>query len=235
MTACLTSTSAASSLPAGCFLKRSKETGITQSHSANRTRDWLRNHSWDVTDHPPYSPDLAPSDFHLFGSLKKHLTSALQQTPTWSKLSPTGHRHLTPMSSTPGYKPWCHAGTDAEMPKVVTWRSGVYHLLYTCHVHIEVGIKFSASECLLFTLLITLHAEYFPSSPFGYEHTFLRPNVFVIAQKYKSSSKQRMLTISTTLLILMLISHSNRATCFNQWWSSSGHPVSQKLEILQLN
>jgi histone-lysine N-methyltransferase SETMAR len=23
--------------------------------------------------HPPYSPDLAPSDFHLFGQLKKHL------------------------------------------------------------------------------------------------------------------------------------------------------------------
>ena len=24
-------------------------------------------------DHPPYSPDLAPSDFHLFLHLKKHL------------------------------------------------------------------------------------------------------------------------------------------------------------------
>ena len=25
-------------------------------------------------DHPPYSPDVAPSDFHLFLHLKKHLT-----------------------------------------------------------------------------------------------------------------------------------------------------------------
>jgi histone-lysine N-methyltransferase SETMAR len=24
-------------------------------------------------DHPPYNPDLAPSDFHLFLHLKKHL------------------------------------------------------------------------------------------------------------------------------------------------------------------
>jgi len=24
-------------------------------------------------DHPPYSPDLAPTDFHLFLHLKKHL------------------------------------------------------------------------------------------------------------------------------------------------------------------
>jgi histone-lysine N-methyltransferase SETMAR len=27
-----------------------------------------------MLDHPPYSPDLAPSDFHLFLHLKKHLT-----------------------------------------------------------------------------------------------------------------------------------------------------------------
>jgi len=26
-----------------------------------------------VMDHSPYSSDLAPSDFHLFGPLKKHL------------------------------------------------------------------------------------------------------------------------------------------------------------------
>jgi histone-lysine N-methyltransferase SETMAR len=25
-------------------------------------------------DYPPYSPDIAPSDFYLFGFLKKHLT-----------------------------------------------------------------------------------------------------------------------------------------------------------------
>jgi histone-lysine N-methyltransferase SETMAR len=42
-------------------------------HSANRTRDLLRRYHWDVLDHPPYNPDLALSDFHLFGPLKKHL------------------------------------------------------------------------------------------------------------------------------------------------------------------
>jgi hypothetical protein len=25
---------------------------------------------WDVLPHPPYSPDLAPSDYNLFGSMK---------------------------------------------------------------------------------------------------------------------------------------------------------------------
>jgi len=37
----------------------------TISQRKRRTRD--------ILDHPPYSPDLAASDFHLFLHLKKHL------------------------------------------------------------------------------------------------------------------------------------------------------------------
>jgi hypothetical protein len=33
----------------------------------------LRRYNWEVLDHFLYSPDLAPSDFHLFGPLKNHL------------------------------------------------------------------------------------------------------------------------------------------------------------------
>ena len=32
----------------------------------------MEKFKWDILDHPPYSPDLAPSDFHLFLHLKKH-------------------------------------------------------------------------------------------------------------------------------------------------------------------
>ncbi|GFN85560.1 mariner mos1 transposase [Plakobranchus ocellatus] len=28
---------------------------------------------WEILPHPAHSPDLAPSDFHLFGPLKRHL------------------------------------------------------------------------------------------------------------------------------------------------------------------
>jgi histone-lysine N-methyltransferase SETMAR len=31
---------------------------------------------FDLIDHPPYSPDLAPSDYYLFPKLKKHLKGA---------------------------------------------------------------------------------------------------------------------------------------------------------------
>ena len=39
-------------------------------HVANKTINKLRKFHWE---HPPYSPDLAPSDFHLFSLLKKFL------------------------------------------------------------------------------------------------------------------------------------------------------------------
>src|SRR5215469_9882069 len=43
-------------------------------HTATVTQDWLTRQYWEVLDHPPYSPDLAPSDFHLFGALKRNLS-----------------------------------------------------------------------------------------------------------------------------------------------------------------
>ena len=43
-------------------------------HSANLTTATLRSFKWEVLQHPPYSPDLALSDFHLFGPLKHHLS-----------------------------------------------------------------------------------------------------------------------------------------------------------------
>ena len=41
--------------------------------SQNETYGFCAEFKWDILDHPPYSPDLAPSDFHLFLHLKKHL------------------------------------------------------------------------------------------------------------------------------------------------------------------
>ncbi|GFO14300.1 LReO_3 protein [Plakobranchus ocellatus] len=42
-------------------------------HSANLTQQWLQRYGWEILPHPAHSPDLAPSDFHLFGPLKCHL------------------------------------------------------------------------------------------------------------------------------------------------------------------
>ncbi|GFO06154.1 collagen alpha-1(iv) chain [Plakobranchus ocellatus] len=42
-------------------------------HSANLTQQWLQRYGWEILPHPAHCPDLAPSDFHLFGPLKRHL------------------------------------------------------------------------------------------------------------------------------------------------------------------
>jgi [histone H3]-lysine36 N-dimethyltransferase SETMAR len=42
-------------------------------HIAKVTRQKLEELGWEVLPHPPYSPDLAPSDYHLFRSIRNHL------------------------------------------------------------------------------------------------------------------------------------------------------------------
>jgi histone-lysine N-methyltransferase SETMAR len=42
-------------------------------HAAARTQAMLQEFGWEVLQHPPYSPDLDPSDFHLFPKLKEFL------------------------------------------------------------------------------------------------------------------------------------------------------------------
>jgi [histone H3]-lysine36 N-dimethyltransferase SETMAR len=44
-------------------------------HTSIATQQKLREFGWEVLMHPPYSPDLAPSDFHLFRSLQNSLGS----------------------------------------------------------------------------------------------------------------------------------------------------------------
>ena len=42
-------------------------------HVSNLTKHKLTNLKWIVVPHPPYSPDLAPSDYHLFRSMTHFL------------------------------------------------------------------------------------------------------------------------------------------------------------------
>ena len=43
------------------------------THSSKISRAVLREFRWEILSHPPYSPDLAPSDFFLFPKLKEHI------------------------------------------------------------------------------------------------------------------------------------------------------------------
>ena len=43
-------------------------------HVAIPVKNYLENSGWEVLPHPPYSPDFAPSDYHLFWSMQNALT-----------------------------------------------------------------------------------------------------------------------------------------------------------------
>jgi hypothetical protein len=51
-----------------CFLQDN-----VRPHTAALTMATLLKLKWDVLPHPPYSPDLAPSDYHFFGPMKSDL------------------------------------------------------------------------------------------------------------------------------------------------------------------
>jgi len=63
------------------------------AHQALATQKKLAYLGFQCLDHPPYSPDLVPSDYHLFRILEKQLKgtifrpmrrSLLQRRPSWT-------------------------------------------------------------------------------------------------------------------------------------------------------
>jgi hypothetical protein len=65
-------------------------------NTAAHTVDALRALKFEVMKHPPYIPELAPSDFHLFGPMKEHLrgqkfaddNDVMEVVQSWLKATP---------------------------------------------------------------------------------------------------------------------------------------------------
>jgi histone-lysine N-methyltransferase SETMAR len=47
----------------------------TRPHVNKMTQRKIKELYWEILDHPQYSPDLAPSDYHLLRSLQNHLNN----------------------------------------------------------------------------------------------------------------------------------------------------------------
>lgn len=52
-------------------------------HTSQVVKEYLNELNWEVLSHPPYSPDLAPSDYHLFRSMAHGLAD--QQFETYDQ------------------------------------------------------------------------------------------------------------------------------------------------------
>ncbi len=59
-------------------------------HVANVVKTYLETLKWEVLSHPPYSPDLAPTDYHLFRSMTHGLEdvhfSSYEEAKNWIDL-----------------------------------------------------------------------------------------------------------------------------------------------------
>ncbi|CAH1990392.1 unnamed protein product [Acanthoscelides obtectus] len=51
------------------------------SHTAQKTRQYLTEENVELLDHPPYSPDLSPSDFFTLPKIKNRLRGQRFQSP----------------------------------------------------------------------------------------------------------------------------------------------------------
>ena len=93
-------------------IKRRPTTGVSSflihmdnapCHNSRITKEYLRQYNFNRLEHPPYSPDLAPCDFHLFGWMKSHYANTLcksiedaeKQISNWVDSIPKGTRIST--------------------------------------------------------------------------------------------------------------------------------------------
>ena len=58
-------------------LSRRCRSVISLQHKARRTRAKFRAMGWEWLEHTPYSPDLSPSDYHLFKSIRSHIPNSV--------------------------------------------------------------------------------------------------------------------------------------------------------------
>jgi hypothetical protein len=149
-----TLTSVANHLPVKCFWRHAngwKWLGLLLP-TRFTTCDLLRHNCWEFVDCPQCSCSLTCSDFYLFGPLKNiaGLVSNLWLMPTWSMLSPSSYRHLTPIFFFVGIQalvPWCNKCLNVVCGYVKVW-SAPFAMHVTCGQQSQNKVWASGHELL---------------------------------------------------------------------------------------
>ena len=88
-------------------------------HTARRSTHLLQEFCWEVFNHHlPYSPDLAPSDFHLLLHLKKFLSSQCQRFQNNREVGMSVAQWFQSQAADfydTGYKSWSHSMTKVSI------------------------------------------------------------------------------------------------------------------------
>jgi hypothetical protein len=131
--------------------------------TAARTRALLEHFDWELFDHPPYSPDLAPSDYHQFIYLNNWSESQrfnsneelMEGVKTWlcsqvAECFCTGTQHLFPDT------------TNASFPTVTTLRSSlsVYLVFVYNTIFYLIACFVKSSPEVTFRIVLVLRTSY---------------------------------------------------------------------------
>jgi len=85
-----------------------------RSHTTARTNALIKLFNWEIFNHPPYSLDLVPSDYHLFNKMKIWL--ATQRFHTNKECTDGVNKWLYNMAALylmRDYRNYCHGVTSA--------------------------------------------------------------------------------------------------------------------------
>jgi histone-lysine N-methyltransferase SETMAR len=75
-------------------------------HTAAVLTNWMTARRFQVIEHPPYSPDLAPADFFLFPSVKRELAGKTLTQENLKKEWEGAVRTLSVADFTTAFKRW---------------------------------------------------------------------------------------------------------------------------------
>ena len=125
-------------------------------HTAQHTQALVcEQFHWDIFEHSPYSPDLAPSDCFLFPKMKEHLAGkrfAIDEDlkdAGWITRRPPGMKRV--------YMNWCQGTTSALMSKATMWNSRqryVPKLVYSVFVLLLKNVFVWQNVLTLWTALV---------------------------------------------------------------------------------
>ena len=114
------------------------------THNARRSTHPLQEFGWEVFNHhSPYSPDLAPSDFHIFLHLKKYLSgrgSVFRMTREAELVSQWFQSQAAEFYDT-GYKRMSHGTTNVSIPEVNTLKN-ISTLAVSVPINLSIKLSF---------------------------------------------------------------------------------------------
>ena len=93
----------------------------SRSHTANTITTHLQKFKWEVLSHPPYSPDLSPCDYAIFGPLKRRWwVNDSPRTTTSGSMCGTCSQHSPGNFTRQPFTALCRSGTSASTARANT-------------------------------------------------------------------------------------------------------------------